>query len=147
MPRKNYPMLKKICCFALGNLAMKTPEARFNVQLLSGQRNLKSLDSYKAASVEHQRRMSLILRRSGEQNTQSSTVSSLVQEISTAPVNLPKAVNPNKSFQPGVFSGTCTGKIEGCSFTFSIHRKKEESPKSAKPKRRRIIISDDSDSD
>ena len=117
------------------------------VAQLSGHRNLKSLDSYKAASVEHQRKMSLILSRSGEQSTQSSTVSSLVQESSTVPVNLPKAVNPNESLQPGVFSGACIGKIEGCSFTFNIHREKEESPKSAKPKKRRIIISDDSDSD
>ena len=110
------------------------------VAQLSGHRNLKSLDSYKAASVEHQQKMSLILRRSGEHCTQSSTVSSL-HESSTFPVN-PKDVN-----KPGVFSGACIGKIEGCSFTFNIHREKEESPKSAKPKKRRIIISDDSDSD
>lgn len=111
------------------------------VAQLSGHRNLKSLDSYKAASVEHQRKMSLILSRSGEQSTQSSTVSSL-HESSTLPVTqLPKDVN-----KPGVFSGACIGKIEGCSFTFNIHREKEESPKSAKPKKRRIIISDDSDS-
>jgi len=58
------------------------------------------------------------------------------------PVNLPKDGN-----NPGVFSGACIGKIEGCSFTFNIHREKEESPKPAKSKNRRIIINDDSDSD
>ena len=117
------------------------------VAQLSGHKNLKSLDSYKAASVEHQRKMSLILSRSGEEGT-SSSVSHLVQESSVVPANLPKAVNTNESFQPaGVFTGACIGKIEGCSFTFNIHREKEESPKSAKPKKRRIIISDDSDSD
>ena len=60
-------------------------------------------------------------------------------------MNLPEAVNPNESFpsQPaGVFTGACIGKIEGCSFTFNIHREKKESPKSAKAKKRRIIISD-----
>ena len=91
--------------------------------------------------------MSLILSRSGEEGT-SSSVSHLVQESSVVPANLPKAVNTNESFQPaGVFTGACIGKIEGCSFTYNIHREKEESPKSAKPKKRRIIISDDSDSD
>lgn len=117
------------------------------VAQLSGHKNLKSLDSYKAASVEHQRKMSLILSHSGEEGT-SSSVSHLVQESSVVLANLPKAVNTNESFQPaGVFTGTCIGKIEGCSFTFNIHHEKEESPKSAKPKKRRIIISDDSDSD
>ena len=111
------------------------------VAQLSGHRNLKKLRFLpKAASVEHQRKMSLTLSRSGEHCAQSSTVSSL-HESSTFPVN-PKDVN-----KPGVFSGACIGKIEGCSFTFNIHREKEESPKSAKPKKRRIIISDDSDSD
>jgi len=89
---------------------------------LNGHKNLKSLDSYKAASVEHQRKMSLISSRSSEQSTPS-TVSHLVQESSTVPVNLPKAVNPDKSFQPaGVFTGACIGKIEGCSFTFHTAR-------------------------
>ena len=111
------------------------------VAQLRGHRNLRSLDSYKAASFEHQRKMSLILSHSGEQSTQPSTVSSL-HESSTLPVTqLPKDVN-----KPGVFSGVCIGKIEGCSFTFNIHREKEECPKSWKPKKRRIIISDDSHS-
>jgi len=63
-------------------------------------------------------------------------------------VNLPKAGNPNESFEPEeVFTGACIGKIKDCSFKFNIQLEKEESPKSAKPKKRRIIISDDSDSD
>ena len=36
----------------------------FVAQLLSGHRSLKSLDAYKSASYEHQRRMSLALSRS-----------------------------------------------------------------------------------
>ena len=118
------------------------------VAQLSGHKNLKRLDSYKAASVERQRKMSFILSRSGsgEQGT-SSSESHLVLKSSIVPVNLPKAVSPNESYQPaGVFTGTCIDKIEGCSFTFNIHREKEHT-KLAKPKKRRIIISDDSDSD
>ena len=37
------------------------------VAQLSGHRNLKSLDSYKAASADHQRKMSLILSPSGQE--------------------------------------------------------------------------------
>ena len=107
---------------------------------LSGHRNLKSLDSYLAASADHRRKMSLILSRSGQESTQTSTVS--VHENTTLPANLPKDVNKS-----GVFSGAYIGKIEGCTFTFNIAREKEESPKSTKPKKRRIIISGDSDSD
>ena len=110
------------------------------VAQLSGHRNLKSLDSYKAASTDHQRKISLILSRSSQESTQTSTVS--VHENTTLPANLPKDVGKS-----GVFSGACIRKIEGCTFTFNIAREKEESPKSAKPKERRIIISDNSDSD
>lgn len=79
----------------------------------SSHKNLKSLNSYEAASIEHQRKMSYILSRSREQSMQSSTTSSLVQESSSHPVNLSQAaVNPNKPF--AVFSGACIGKIEGC---------------------------------
>ena len=101
---------------------------------------MKSLNSYKAASADHQWKKSLILSRSSQESTQTSTVS--VHENTTLLVKLPKDVSKS-----GVFSGTCIGKIEGCTFTFNIACEKEESPKSAKPKKRRIIISDDSDSD
>ena len=110
------------------------------VAQLSGHRTLKSLDSYKAASADHQRKMSLILSRSGQESIQTSTVS--VHENTTLPANLPKDVSKS-----GVFSGACIGKIEGCTFTFNITRVREENLKSANPKKRRIIISDDSDSD
>lgn len=79
------------------------------VAQLDGHKNLKSLHSYKAASIEHQRKMSYILNRSGEQSMQSSTTSSLVQESSSHPVNLSLAVNSNEPF--AVFSGACIGKI------------------------------------
>ena len=110
------------------------------VAQLSAHRNLKSLDSFQAASADHQRKMSFSLSRSGQESTQTSTVS--VHENTTLPANLPKDVSKS-----GVFSGACIGKIEGCTFKFNIAREKEESPKFAKPKKRRIIMSDDSDSD
>ena len=109
------------------------------VAQLSAHRNLKSLDSYQAASADHQRKMSFSLSRSGKESTQTSTVS--VHENTTLPANLSKDVSKS-----GVFSGACIGKIEGCTFKFNIAREKEESPKFAKPKKRRIIMSDDSDS-
>ena len=98
------------------------------VAQLSGHRNLKSLDSYQAASADHQRKMSFSLSRSGQESTQTSTVS--VHENTTLPANLPKDVSKS-----GVFSGACIGKIEGCTFKFNIAREKEESPKFAKPKK------------
>ena len=110
------------------------------VAQLTRHRNLKSLDSYKAASADHQQKMSLILSHSGQESTQTSTV--CIHENTTLPVNLFKDVSKS-----GVFSGACIGKIKGCTFTLNIAREKEESPKSAKPKKRRIIISDNSDSD
>ena len=111
------------------------------VAQLSGHRNLKSLDSYKAASADHQRKMSLILSRSGQESIQTSTVS--VYENTTLPANLPKDVSKLE-----VFSGACLHRenwrlhlhVQHCSW-------KGESPKSTKPKKRRIIISDDSDFD
>ena len=102
--------------------------------------NLKSLDSYKAASANHQRKISLILSHSSQESTQTSTV--CIHKNSTLSVNLSKDVSKS-----GVFSGACIGKIKGCTFTFNIAREKEESPKSMKPKKRRIIISHNSDSD
>ena len=111
------------------------------VAQLSGHRNLRSLDSYKAASADHQRKMSLILSRSGQESIQTSTVS--VYENTTLPANLPKDVSKLE-----VFSGACLHRenwrlhlhVQHCSW-------KGESPKSTKPKKRRIIISDDSDFD
>jgi len=50
------------------------------------------LTQYKAASVEHQGKMCSILRWTGGQSIQSSTVSSRVQECSTIPVILPKPI-------------------------------------------------------
>ena len=68
------------------------------VAQLSGHKNLKSLDSYKAASADHQRKMSLILSRSGQESIQTSTVS--VYENTTLPANLPKDVSEGFYHRP-----------------------------------------------
>ena len=127
------------------------------VAQLSGHKNLKSLDSYKSASVSHQRKMSLVLSRtSQQQSTRSSTMPTSTATVSTtesantaalqstnsAPPVVPSASEPLPS---GIFPGASIGKIEGCSFTFNISGdQKVDSPK---PRKRRVIISDDSDSD
>lgn len=126
------------------------------VAQLSGHRNLKSLDSYKSASVDHQRKMSFVLSRANQQYVQSSDTRSSCSAATTSTlvqVNRSSAKNPVESLHsdplmPGIFSGASIGKIEGCSFTFNVnHTPAEvESPK-PKPRKRRIIISDDSDSD
>ena len=87
--------------------------------------NLKSLDSYKAGSANHQRKMSLILSHSSQESTQTSTV--CIHKNSTLSVNLSKDVSKS-----GVFSGACIGKIKGCTFTFNIavKKKKAQSPRS-----------------
>ena len=61
------------------------------VPQLSGHKNLKSLDSYNAASADHQRKISLSLSRSGQESIQTSTVS--IYENTTLPANLPKDVS------------------------------------------------------
>ena len=97
------------------------------VAQLSAHRNLKSLDSFQAASADHQRKMSFSLSRSGQESTQTSTVS--VHENTTLPANLPKYVSKS-----GVFSGACIGKIEGCTFksssSFPVKKKKVQSSRS-----------------
>lgn len=117
------------------------------VAQLSGNRNLKSLDSYKAASVDRQRKMSLILSHSGEQSTQSSSVSSLVQESSTVLVNLPKLLILTRHFNQEISQALASARLKAVlsRLTFTVKKKEAHSPQS--PRKRRIIISDDSDSD
>ena len=95
------------------------------VAQLSGHKNLKSLDSYKAASADHQRKMSLILSRSGQESTQTSTVS--VHENTTLPANLSKDVSKS-----GVFSALASGKLKAApsSSTLPVKKKKVQSSRS-----------------
>lgn len=53
------------------------------VAQLSGHKNLKSLDSYKSASIEQQRKMSLVLSRSTE-NTNEAVNTERTVDLSTS---------------------------------------------------------------
>lgn len=120
------------------------------VAQLSGHKNLKSLDSYKTASVVHQQRMSHILSRSSQQfstSSQSNAQFTTVNQPSTSMTISPQVTSietSTKSPLPSassLFSGSSIGKIEGCTFNFNYTSGEKQN------KRRRILISDDSDSD
>ena len=121
------------------------------VAQLSGHKNLKSLDSYKSASLDHQRKMSLVLSRSEHVQHSTSTTTREEIEASTASASKTKPnallnppVTPKTASAKGLFSGATIGKIEGCSFTFNVV---DGANKEKPPRKRHIIISDDSDSD
>ena len=69
------------------------------VAQLSGHKNLKSLNSYKSASLPHQRKISLVLSRSEHMEHTTSTTTSNKLEISTASASTTK---PNASVYASV---------------------------------------------
>ena len=90
------------------------------VAQLSGHRNLKSLDAYKSASYEHQRRMSLALSRSSSDQTTISTRT----ETTTRPTTSVTTVD-SASFNPvqlgsGFFSGATIGSFNNCTFNIQL---------------------------
>ena len=91
------------------------------VAQLSGHRNLKSLYSYKSASIQHQRRMSLALGHS--------TTSSELQGVDNT--QTPTEVESTVSM---------TANFQNCSF--NIHITNHDQPPLRK---RRAILSDDED--
>ena len=138
---------------SIGRLLDADVPANYVAQL-SGHKNLKSLDSYKSASLLHQRKMSLVLSRSEHVKSTTSTATTNKLAISTAsaskanssasvsdPPNTPEAA----STTPDLFSGATIGKIEGCSFTFNLAP--EDLSKGRTPRKRHVIVSDDSDSE
>ena len=120
------------------------------VAQLSGHKDLKSLDSYKVASVDHQRHMSLVLSRSTNEASHgpsSTPPTSLMVE--TTQINKISSSTVTKSatdLTSGLFSGASIQRIEGCSFTFNISNKHSDAP-DHKVKKRMMIVSDDSDSE
>ena len=121
------------------------------VAQLSGQKNLKSLDSYTSASLNHQRKISLVLSRSEhvQHNTSTTTREEIEASTASASKTKPNAllnspVTPETASAKGLFSGATIGKIEGCSSTFSVV---DGANKEKPPRKRHIIISDNSDSD
>ena len=94
--------------------------------------------------------MSLVLSRSEHVQHSTSTTTREEIEASTASASKTKPnallnppVTPKTASAKGLFSGATVGKIEGCSFTFNVDGANKEKP----PRKRHIIISDDSDSD
>jgi hypothetical protein len=92
------------------------------VAQLSGHKNLKSLDSYKMASRDHQRKMSNVLSRSStshrpnnsdsvQQTTPNSQCITMSNRVMNYDAN--SAVNSQVS---GLFSGASIGNIKGCTF-------------------------------
>ena len=113
--------------------------------------NLKSLDSYKTASDEHQRKM---LLSSGKKSPVSSNDAPLNQavEASQHPFKPREDKQASSGEDPftGFFAGSNISKFEGCTFNFSFNTapcSSSESSARSKPRKRHIIISDDSDSD
>ena len=122
------------------------------VAQLSGHKNLKSLDSYKSASTAHQRKMSLVLSRSTPPSC--ATGSKRLQPLETNQTN--EAFNNNvqqnlsyssSSAVEGMFSGATIQKIEGCNFNFYFNASKSPIRGANRAKKRRVILSDDSESD
>ena len=123
------------------------------VAQLSGHKNLKSLDSYKTASDDHQRKMSLLLS-SGTKFPISSNDAPLNQavKVSQHPFKPREDKQASSVEDPytGIFAGSNISKIEGCTFNFCFNAapcSSGESSARSKPRNRHIIISDDSDSD
>lgn len=114
------------------------------VAQLSGHHNLKSLDAYKSASTQHQRKMSFALSRT--ENTEPSTVSSSSTMSSVVDIQH----KPNQSItknveEAGIFHGAT---FENCSFNIQVM----SGPVTQTPsktecirKRRRLFIESDSE--
>ena len=114
------------------------------VAQLSGHKNLKSLDSYKTASDDHQCKMSLTLSRTYTSVMPSSSSSGKEE---TKKEKQPAAVGDVLS--SGLFSGSTV--LKGCTFNFNFSARpgsSGESFQSVLPKRKRhVLLSDDSNSD
>ena len=116
------------------------------VAQLSGHKNLKSLDSYKSASASDQRKMSLTLSRCPT-TSQVSNPQQQRQLVSKPTIMSQKQdISINKrSALDGMFAGANIDRIQNCSFNFYLAENQARSPEVA-AKKRRIVISDDSDS-
>ena len=103
------------------------------VAQLSGHRNLKSLDSYKSASIQHQRRMSLALSRS---STTTSELQAVGNTQATTTVES-TSMTTTKEAGSAIFQGA---NFQNCSFNIQITN--HDQPPLRK---RRAILSDDED--
>ena len=91
------------------------------VAQLSGHRSLKSLDDYKSASYEHQRRMSLALSRSSSNRPASISTRT---ETTTCPASSVTSVE-SATINPvqvgsGFLSGATIGSFNNCTFNIQL---------------------------
>ena len=116
------------------------------VARLSGHKNLKSLDAYKAASVDHQRRMSNILSRSVSREDCATTSSRSSQSTSTEVLSRKSALATAAS--AGLFSGARIENFEQCTFNFNVPSTSyaETSTDFSKKRKRCYFLDSDSDS-
>ena len=92
----------------------------FVVQL-SGHRSLKSLDDYKSASYEHQRRMSLALSRSSSNRPASISTRTETTTRSTPSVTSVESATLNPvQMGSGFFSGATIGSFNNCTFNIQL---------------------------
>ena len=125
------------------------------VAQLSGNKNLKSLDFYKTASDEHQRKMSLVLSSGKKKSpifSNAVPVKPAVEAWEPEPFKQQEKKQASLGEEEG-FSGLVTGSnirsIEGCTFSSSFKSapcSSGENIHQSKPRKRHVIISDDSDS-
>ncbi|KAL9953741.1 hypothetical protein ACROYT_G041203 [Oculina patagonica] len=87
------------------------------VAQLSGHKNLKSLDSYKSASLTHQRKMSLVLSRSEHMEHNASTTTSNALAVATASAS---TTEPNTSVYPPETPGAASAKVVPCKELYGV---------------------------
>ena len=107
---------------SIGRLLDANVEANYVAQL-SGHKNLKSLDSYKSASLQNQRAMSAILNNGSAPSTSSSTVTVQTQSATTL------LLAQKENFKPqAIFAGANIEKFEGCTFNVNVFCQQPEQP-------------------
>ena len=107
---------------SIGRLLDANVEANYVAQL-SGHKNLKSLDSYKSASLQNQKAMSAILNNGSAPSTSSSTVTVQTQSASTL------LLAQKENFKPqAIFAGANIEKFEGCTFNVNVFCQQPEQP-------------------
>ena len=101
------------------------------VTQLSGHKNLKSLDAYKAASTVYQRKMYNVLRTTAT-STRSDETSLAQYQPSTSMSFSSKESATIATRASGLFSGAKIDKFEGCTFNFNFVSSNNESCSSKK---------------
>ena len=115
------------------------------VAQLSGHRSLKSLDDYKSASYEYQRRMSLALSRSSSNRPASiSTRTETTTRSNPSVTSVESATFNPVQMGSGFFSGATIGSFNNCTFNIQLTsgQLRTTEPSDSSSKRPRIGESD-----